>query len=93
MGGELARRRANVLAERQQSFDLDSLRRRVDLADAEIMALGHVTREAIQETTMTSLVFEQACQIAPSGAELYRLQAWAGGIEMAEVIRGVRHRW
>lgn len=93
MGGELARRRANTVAERQLGYDLQALRRRVEMADAEVMAIGHVTRGAVQETMLVGLLCERAMQIAPSGAQFYQFQALAGAAEMAEVIRSVRRRW
>ncbi len=93
MAGEVARWRANAAAEKQLSRDLAVLRGRAARAQAEVMAIGQVTRDAVQETMLTSLVCDQAERIAPSGAELYRLQALTGAVEMAEVIRSVRARW
>ncbi len=93
MAGEVARWRANAAAERQHPHELAAVRRRMERAEAEVMAVGHVTREAVQETVLTSLVCDQAERMAPSGAELYRLQALTGAVEMAEATRGVRARW
>ena len=92
MAGEVARWRTNAALERQHPHDLAAVRRRMERAEAEVMAIGQVTRDAVQETVLTSLVCDQAERMAPSGAELYRLQAWAGAVEMAEVIHGMRMR-
>lgn len=93
MAGEVARWRANAAAERQHPHDLSAVRRRMERAEAEVMAVGHVTRGAVHENVLTSLVCDQAERMSPSGAELYRLQALAGAIEMTEAIRSVRSRW
>jgi hypothetical protein len=93
VSGDVARWRANVAAERQLPRDIAAVQRRAALAQAEVMAVGQVTREAVHEAVLTSLVCDQAERIAPSGADLYRLQAVTGAIEMAEVIRSVRTRW
>lgn len=93
MSGEVARWRANAAAERQHPRDLAGIQRRAERAQVETMAIAYVTRTAINEDVLTSLVCDQAERIAPSGAELYRLHAWTGAVEMAEVIRTVRSRW
>jgi hypothetical protein len=92
VSGEVARWRANAAAERQLPRDIAAIQRRATLAQTEVRAIGHVTREAVLENVLTSMVCDQAERMAPSGAELYRLQAVAGAIEMAEVIRSVRTR-
>lgn len=93
VSGEVARWRENLAAERQHPRDLAAVRRRAERAELEVMALGQVTRTAIHEGVLTSLVCDQAEKLAPSGAELYRLAAWTGAVETAEVIRSVRARW
>jgi len=92
-GGEVARWRANAAAERQHPHDIAAVRRRMERAEAEVMAIGHVTRVAVNETALTSLVRDEAERIAPSGAELYRLLAVKGTFETNEAIGSVRARW
>jgi hypothetical protein len=93
MAGEVARWRANAAAERQHPHDLAAVRRRGERAEAEVIAIRQVTRGAVQEAVLTSLICDQAERMSPSGAEYYRLQAWTGAVEMAEAIRSVRARW
>lgn len=93
MAGEIARWRANGLAERQHGYDIEGIRRRVETAEAEEMAIGQVTRSAMQETALTCLLWDQLEQVAPRGAPLYQMQAIVGASEMTEVIRSVRKRW
>jgi hypothetical protein len=92
MAGEVARWRANAALERQYPHDLAAVQRRCELAEAEVMAIGQVTRGAVQEALLTSLICDQAERMSPSGAELYRLQAWTGAVKMAEVINSMPTR-
>lgn len=93
MAGELARMRANAAVDRQLSREMASLRGRSSYAQAEVMAIGQVTRDALYEAALTSMECDQAERLSPGGAETYRAIAWTGAVEMAQTIRSVRRGW
>jgi hypothetical protein len=93
VSGELARRFANAAVDRQLSRDLASLHARSTYAQAEVMAIGQVTRGALYEAALTSLECDQAEKLSPGGAETYRFIAWTAAVEMAQTIRTVGRVW
>ena len=88
--GELTHWLANAGADRRLTRDLAQQGRRTVRAQEEVMAIGQVTRDAIDEATLTSLECDQAERISPSGAGDYRLLACTGTVEMVQSIRSVR---
>ena len=93
VSGQLALRWTNAAVDRRLSRDLAKLRGRTNYAHAEVMAIGQVTRDAIDEATLNSLACDQAERMSPSGGDTYRLLACTGAVEMTQVIRTVRRGW
>ena len=91
----LVSRRSGALSRgrtREQRRELEQLQHSADLAEAQVAGINRVTKRAMYETTLTSVLRARAEQIAPDGAELYAMIATAGAVESARVIGDMNQR-
>jgi hypothetical protein len=88
MSNDLVRYRSYGAA-RQHRQDLDAIGRREEVTEAWVNAIGHVTRAAIGQHMLTSMVVEQAVEASPAGEREYHLILAFEAQALAEAIRSI----
>lgn len=82
----IARYLTSTSGERLQARQIDAVVRKVELAEAQVAGIGHVSKRAMLETAQTNLMRQEAERLAPDAAELYAMIAVASVVEMTTVI-------